>query len=174
MIYAVWYINLRPATGTRETPSSVSDCAILKLHRPWPHFTLYIQHLPQHSSDSAVTVEIGSIPMRDTASTGGSKPRLYCHNLHNTLCICVGAPFMPARYEYNSTIVSIVFVLDTISQPCILGLVCRLRSDATPGNYGCPTTDEHHSNILRNSIGFNSYMWMVLHTEYYLVFGMSL
>jgi hypothetical protein len=28
-------------------------------------------------------------------------------------------PFMPARYEYNSSIVSIVFVLDTISQPCI-------------------------------------------------------
>jgi hypothetical protein len=42
---------------------------------------LYIQHLPQHSSDSAVTgpVEIGPIPMRATASTGGSKPRLYCH-----------------------------------------------------------------------------------------------
>jgi hypothetical protein len=41
---------------------------------------------------SAVTgpVEIGPIPMRATASTGGSKPRLYCHNLHNTLCICVG------------------------------------------------------------------------------------
>jgi hypothetical protein len=35
-------------------------------------------------------VEIGPIPMRATASTGVSKPRLYCHNLHNTLCICVG------------------------------------------------------------------------------------
>jgi hypothetical protein len=42
---------------------------------------LYIQCLPQRSSDSAVTgpVEIGPIPMRTTASTGGSKPRLYCH-----------------------------------------------------------------------------------------------
>jgi hypothetical protein len=42
---------------------------------------LYIQSLPQHSSDSAVTgpVEIGPIPMRATASTGGSKPHLYCH-----------------------------------------------------------------------------------------------
>jgi hypothetical protein len=37
---------------------------------------------------------------------------------------------MPARYEYNtwSSIVSIVFVLDTISQPCILGLVCSLTT----------------------------------------------
>jgi hypothetical protein len=41
---------------------------------------------------SAVTgpVDIGPIPMRATALTGGSKPLLYCHNLHNTLCICVG------------------------------------------------------------------------------------
>jgi hypothetical protein len=41
---------------------------------------------------SAVTgpVEIGPIAMRATALTGGSKPRLYCHNLHNRLCICVG------------------------------------------------------------------------------------
>jgi hypothetical protein len=42
---------------------------------------------------SAVTgpVEIGPIPMRATASTGGSKPRLYLvTDLHNTLCICVG------------------------------------------------------------------------------------
>jgi hypothetical protein len=39
---------------------------------------LYIQRLPQRSPDSAVTgpVEIGPIPMRATASTGGSKPRL--------------------------------------------------------------------------------------------------
>jgi hypothetical protein len=38
---------------------------------------LYIQRSP----DSAVTgpVEMGPIPMRATASTGGSKPRLYCH-----------------------------------------------------------------------------------------------
>jgi hypothetical protein len=42
---------------------------------------LYIQRFPQRSPDSAVTgpVEIGPIPMRTTASTGGSIPRLYCH-----------------------------------------------------------------------------------------------
>jgi hypothetical protein len=40
---------------------------------------------------------------------------------------------MSAMYEYNSSIVSIVFVFDTISEPCILGLVWVWRSDATPG-----------------------------------------
>jgi hypothetical protein len=33
---------------------------------------------------------------------------------------------MPAKYEYNSSIVSIVLVLDIFSQPCILGLVRSL------------------------------------------------
>jgi hypothetical protein len=54
---------------------------------------LYIQRLPQSSSDPAVTgpVEMGLIPMRATASTGGSKLRLYCvTDLHNILCMCVG------------------------------------------------------------------------------------
>jgi hypothetical protein len=73
-----------------------------------------LQRVPQHSPDSAVTgpVEISPIPMRTTASTGGSKPRLYCHISTHTLCICVGDAIMPARYEYNRFIVSIVFVLD--------------------------------------------------------------
>jgi hypothetical protein len=36
---------------------------------------------------------------------------------------CVGDAITPARYEYNSYIVSIVLVLDTLSHPCNLGLV---------------------------------------------------
>jgi hypothetical protein len=41
---------------------------------------MYIQRLPQRSPDSAVTgpVEMGTIPMRATASTEGSKPVTVC------------------------------------------------------------------------------------------------
>jgi hypothetical protein len=61
-------------------------------------------------------------------------------DLHNTLCICVGDA-MPARYEYNSSIVSIVLVLGTFSQPCILGLVRSL------------TTGQHVAQNVAGNVG---------------------
>jgi hypothetical protein len=84
-------------------------------------------HHPAHTAPStAVTgpVEMGPIHMRATASSGGSKPRLasIVTDLHN----------MPARYEYISSIVSIVLVLDTLSKPCILGLVRSLTEGRYP------------------------------------------
>jgi hypothetical protein len=61
------------------------------------------------------------IPMRATASTGGSKPRLYCHRSTQYIVhLCRRChSCQRSKYEYNSSIVS---VLDTMSQPCILGL----------------------------------------------------
>jgi hypothetical protein len=64
--------------------------------------------------------------MRATASTGGSKPRLNCHRSTQYIVYCVGDAIHASRYEYNSSIVSIVLVLDTLSRPCNLGLVRSL------------------------------------------------
>jgi hypothetical protein len=68
------------------------------------------------SPDTAV--EMSPIPMRGTASTGGSKPRLYCHRSTQYILHCVGDAIHARRYEYNS---SIVLVLDTLSRPVTWG-----------------------------------------------------
>jgi hypothetical protein len=60
------------------------------------------------------------ISMGATASTGGCKPRRSAQYIVH-LC--------RRRHSYQrgtNTIALFVFVLDTISQPCILGLVCSL------------------------------------------------
>jgi hypothetical protein len=74
--------------------------------------------------------EMSPIPTRATASTGGSKPRLYCHRSTQYIV------------HYNSYIVPIVLVLDTLSRPCILELVRIVwRSDATPSSSECVMVD---------------------------------
>jgi hypothetical protein len=77
------------------------------------------------SPDTAV--ETSPIPMQATASTGASKPRLYYQKISTIHCaLCRRRHIMPARYEYNSYIASIVLVFDTLSRPCNLGLVRSL------------------------------------------------
>jgi hypothetical protein len=70
------------------------------------------------SPDTAV--ESRSVLLRAAASTGGSKPRLYCHRSTQYIEHCV-VDAIHAAARYDSSIVSIVLVLDTPSCPCNLG-----------------------------------------------------
>jgi hypothetical protein len=85
-------------------------------------------------------VEIGPIPMRATASTEGSKPRrLYCHRSTQSIHCAFRRRHSCQRGTNTIALLCLLcsFSIDTISQPCILWLVCIVwRSDATPGSSG--------------------------------------
>jgi hypothetical protein len=67
-----------------------------------------------NSPDTAV--EMSPIPMRATASTGGSKPRLHCHRSTQYIVHRVGDAIHASEVRIHSSIVSIVLVLDTLSR----------------------------------------------------------